>query len=196
MEERSPIRQWVLAAAGVAMLVGAVAIVRHERAPAPTTQAAPSSRTPLYIDREGATMRLHWNPASPDVRAANRGAVVIHDGKRESRLELTPAELRSGVASYWPESKEVSFRLELDGGQAGEVRASAQVDEKPSPFVVKEPPRRKAHPIKRVPVETAQAQEVKKESGFSRTLGKIPLLRRLRGKDKHHRPQMEADRRR
>jgi len=196
MEDRTPVRQWILAAAGVLMLVAAVAIVRRERAPAPTTQAAPTSRTSLYVDREGAAMRLHWNPESYDVRAANRGAIVIHDGKRQSRLELTPAELRAGAASYWPESTEVSFRLELDGGHAGDVRASAQLDEKrPSPFEVKEAPRRKGYPIRRLQAETVQAVDVKRESGFSRTLGKIPLLRRLRGRDKNqYKPPVDEHR--
>jgi hypothetical protein len=125
MDERTPVKQWVLAAAGLLMVIAAVILVLRERAPAPTAQAAPSTRTSLYVQRDGGAMRLHWNPASPDVRAAQRGAIVINDGPRESRLELTPQELRAGMASYWPESKEVAFRFELDGGQAGSVRAPA-----------------------------------------------------------------------
>jgi hypothetical protein len=154
-------------------------------------------------------MRLHWNAESPDVRAAQRGALLINDGKRESRLELTPRDLRAGVASYWPESKEVSFHLELDGGQAGFhleldggqagfVRASAPPQDRPSPFeVAKAPPRRKAYAVKRVQPVVEEAKAERRESGFSRAVGKIPLLRRLRGRDKGQDwPPMNADKRR
>jgi len=166
------------------MIAAAGWMVLRERAPVPTTEAAPSGRTALYVQREGAAMWLHWNPESPDVRAAHRGTILINDGKRESRLELTPRDLRAGVASYWPESKDVSFHLELDGGQAGYVRAAAPPQDRPSPFEVKEPTRRKAHAVKRVEPVVEQAREEKRESGFSRAVGKIPLLRRLRGRDK------------
>ncbi len=180
------------------MIAAAAWMVLHERAPVPTTQAAPSGRTALYVQREGAAMQLHWNPDSPDVRTAQRGAILISDGKRESRLELTPRDLRAGVASYWPESKEVSFHLELDGGQAGFVRAAAPAQDRPSPFeAAKEPPRRKAHAVKRVQPVVEEAKAEKRESGFSRAVGKIPLLRRLRGRDKRQDwPPMNADKRR
>jgi hypothetical protein len=185
MLEKTPVRQWVLAAAGLAMIGGAGWLVFRERAPVPTEERAPSGRTAIYVEREGAAMRLHWNPESPDVRAAERGAILISDGKRESRLELTPRDLRAGVASYWPESKDVSFHLELDGGEAGYVRAAAPLQDRPSPFeVAKEPARRKAHAVKRVQPAVEEAKVEKRESGFSRAVGKIPLLRRLRGRDK------------
>jgi len=185
MDERPPIRQWMLAVAGLLMVVASVAIVRRDRASAPAAQAAPLTRTSLYVDRDGGAMRLHWNPDSPDVRGASRGAILIHDGKRESRLDLTPRDLRAGAASYWPESKEVSFRFELNGAEAGAVRASAPPDDRPSPFETAQTPRKKSYPIKRVQAQITEPEpEVKRESGLGRAIGKIPLLRRLR-KEKH-----------
>ena len=182
MDERTRLRQWTLVAAGVAMMIAALWIVlRGEHATAPTPRSAAAPSTALRIERQGEMMRLRWNPQAPDVRASKTGAIVIHDGKRESRMDLTPAELRAGAASYWPESKEVSFHLELDGGQAGFVRAAALSQDRPSPFEVKEPPRRKPHPIKRVQPTVVATAEPKRESGFGRVIGKIPLLRRLRG---------------
>lgn len=184
MDKRARLAQWTLGAAGVAMMTAALWIVlRGDGAPAPAPQAAAPPSTPLRVERQGAMMRLQWNPASPDVRAARSGAIVIHDGKRESRMDLTSAELRAGMASYWPESKDVSFHLELDGGQAGFVRAASVSQDRPSPFEVKEPRRRKSYPIKRIQPAVVTAAEVKRESGFGKVIGKIPLLRRLRGKD-------------
>lgn len=186
MDERTSVRQWVLAGAGLLMVTAAVVLVLRERAPAPTAQeAAPSPRTSLYLQRDGAAWQLHWNPNSPDVRSAKRGAIVIRDGKRESRLELNPRDLRAGVASYWPESQEVAFDVELDGAPAGSVRAPAPVVEerRPSPFASAESPRKKGYPIRRVQAEPApEVERAKRESGWSRAIGKIPLLRRLRGR--------------
>jgi len=90
------------------------------------------------VQHDGTALRLHWNPDSEAVRQAGRGALLIADGPRQSRLDLTPADLRAGVASYWPESPRVDFKLELDGAPAGEVEAPAlavRQEPRPSPFV-------------------------------------------------------------
>jgi hypothetical protein len=190
MDERLPVRQWILAAAGLAMIAGAGVVVLRDRAPAAAAApraAVPSGRTRVYVEHEGAKLKLHWNPDSADVRAAKGGAVVIADGGRESRMEMTPRELRAGVVSYWPDSREVAFRLELDGAAAGSVRASAEVEEKrPSPFAKTEAPRRRSVPIKRVQAQTArvEVEEPKRGSKFTRAVGKIPLLRRLTRREK------------
>jgi hypothetical protein len=121
-------RDWILAAAGLLMIAAAVRITIGNRAPAPAaappvqTQTAPVA---LYVQHDGTALRLHWNPDADAVRGASKGALLIGDGPRQSRLDLGPAELRSGVASYWPESQGVVFKLELDGVVAGELQAPA-----------------------------------------------------------------------
>jgi hypothetical protein len=186
MDERTqkrPWLQWTLGAVGALLLALALTLVLRGRAPAPTpaVQAASSGPTSLHIQHDGPALKLHWNPNSPDVRRAQRGAIVIQDGKRESRLELNGGELRAGVASYWPESREVGFRLELDGAQAGSVRTTAQGEEpRPSPFAKTEAPRKRGVPIKRVQATAAPVYEAERRG--PPVIRKIPLLRRLWGK--------------
>jgi hypothetical protein len=176
------------------MAVAAVIVVRGGApapAPAPAVRAVASARTSLQIRHDGAALRLQWNPDSADVRAARRGAVVIQDGGRESRLELDGGELRAGMASYWPESREVAFRLELDGAQAGAVRTTAQGEERrPSPFASAETPRKRGVPIKRVKATPAPVYRVEEPKRGPPVIRRIPLLRRLWGnRDKRQAPQ-------
>ena len=195
MDERAPGRswlQWILGGCGVLLLGLALTLALRGRAPAPTpaVQAASSAQTSLHVQHDGPALKLHWNPNSPDVRRAQRGTVVIQDGGRESRLELDGGELRSGVASYWPESREVGFRLELDGEQAGSVRTTARgEDPRPSPFANTERPRKRGVPIKRVQATPSPVYEIEPRRGPP-VIRKIPLLRRLWAKrDKREAPQ-------
>jgi len=183
MGERTPVRQWVFAAAGLLMIVAAAVFVFRDRSrPAPAPPAAPTGQTAVSIEPLGRALKLRWDPNSPGVRAATAGALVISDGKRESRMELTGRDLRAGVASYWPESRDVAFRLELDGTPVGSARTLANVEERrPSPFASTEAPRRRAAPIKRVQAQPVsyEAEEPKRRSKFRRAVSKIPLFGRL-----------------
>jgi hypothetical protein len=161
-------------------MAGALVILTrgHDPVAPPPVQAAGS--TPLQIRHEGAALKVHWNPASADLRMARRGAIVIQDGGRESRLELSGRDLQAGVASYWPESRDVVFRLELDGAQSGAVRTTAQVQErKPSPFATTQPPRKPSVPIKRVQPAPAPMYVAEDPKRGPPVIRKIPLLRRL-----------------
>jgi hypothetical protein len=189
MREHLPLRQWLLAAIGVLLIGAAVTIAWRGRAPVRTAHAAPapsSVATAIHVQHDGPALRLHWSPDSLAVRRARSGAVVIQDGTRESRMELTPRDLRAGMAAYWPDSPEVTFRLELDGAPAGTIRAWSPVEEKrPSPFASTERPRKRGAAIRRVQaaaVPPPYAEEPKRESALSRAIGKIPLLRRLRAR--------------
>jgi hypothetical protein len=189
MGEGTPVRQWILAVAGILMIVAAGAIALRGHAspgsanPAPVVRPAPP---PLYVQHAGQTLQFHWDPDAPAVRAARRGAVIIADGAHESRLDLASRDLRSGRASYLPDSPDVTFRLELDGAPAGSVRTPAVVsDNRPSPFEVPSRPRKHAAPVSHIEAQPAVgpvyvADSSRHESGLGRALGKIPLLRRLR----------------
>ena len=172
--------QWVLGATGLLMGIAAASIAFRDRSPAPPPRPHSTAATALYVQHEGGALRLHWDPA---VRA-NTGVILIQDGSRESRLDLNANELRAGVASYWPESKEVTFRLQLDGGDAGSIRATADTPS-PKPSAFAEKPHAKpavAKPVKlprREPADDDDDPPVKR-SRLSRVAGKIPLLRRLR----------------
>jgi hypothetical protein len=207
MEFRRPTRQQALAAAGLVMIAGAAAVVLRDREPAVTAQAAVGPVAPgvqLRTQADGTALRVQWNPDAPEIRAARRGVLVISDGIRESRMELEPRDLRAATVKYWPDTSDVRFRLDLEGGAAASPKAPApkgplvaanEQERRPSPFEKAEPPRKRHVPIKRIeppqgPSQAAyEAEKSKRPSGISRAVGKIPLLRRLR---KH---KGEADRR-
>jgi hypothetical protein len=154
MDQRAPTSklQWLLAAAGIVMLAAALWIVLGRRERAASVSAMPSrpasERVSLYVQHDGPELRLHWNADSDAVRRAGSGALLITDGPRQSRLDLSPAELRAGAASYWPEAQGVEFKLELDGAVAGELQAPAlavrQAPEEPRPSPFDAAPKRKA----------------------------------------------------
>jgi len=191
--------QWVLASLGVVMLGMAVWITVGRRSPAPPPPSHRSaSAVALYVQHDGTALRLHWNPDSDAVRQAASGSLSIADGPRQSRLDLTPADLRSGVASYWPESPSVDFKLELDGAPAAELQAPAlavREEPRPSPFLAPPKPKRAVAAVaddtpkpytvheadRAAVVDKAQDDEEapRKPSKWKRVTGKIPLLRRL-----------------
>ena len=161
-------------------MAGALVILTRGRDPVKPAPVQAAGRTPLHIRQEGPALKVHWNRSAPDIRAAQHGALVIQDGKRESRLELSGRDLQAGVASYWPESRDVVFRLELDGAQSGAVRTTAQVQErKPSPFATTQPPRKRSVPIKRVQPAPAPVYVAEDPKPGPPVIRKIPLLRRL-----------------
>jgi len=164
-----------------------VIVLRGRSAPPPTPARRSVAANPLiFVQHDGRALRLHWNRDAADVRGAKTGALVILDGARESRIELQPADLRAGLASYWPESRDVTFRLELDGAPAGSMRASAgsaTEERRPPAFQAPVKARRRAAAVQRVQAVAAPVSaedEPKRPSGVGRALGKIPLLRRLR----------------
>ena len=173
--------QWVLGAVGILMGVAAAALIFGHRAPTTLPTSQGTAPTALYVQHDGGALQLHWDPAVQ----ANTGVLWIQDGARETRLDLNADELRSGVASYWPESREVTFRLQLDGGAAGTIRAPSDTPSQPPQAAAAEKPRPKpsvAKPVKVASSERVDADDEPsvKRSRLSRVAEKIPLLRRLR----------------
>jgi hypothetical protein len=174
--------QWLLAGIGLLLGLAAAWLTFHVRTPVPTapprSTAAP---TALYVQHEGRALRLHWDPRV----SANSGVIRIHDAGHDTRLELNAQELRSGVATYWPESNQVTFQLELDGGPVAAITTPAEApvaEARPSPFPQPRPKRAVTKPVKLVPRETVEPDDdpAPKRSRWGRVAGKIPLLRRLR----------------
>ncbi|HJT86301.1 MAG TPA: energy transducer TonB [Bryobacteraceae bacterium] len=169
---------WALPfAAGVACAALATGItpLLHHRPPAATASPSPAGLT-LNVQRDGKALHLSWNRNADTVRQASRATLFIDDGAHNSRLDLTPKELSVGTVSYWPETPNVSFRLEVvsrSGTVAGAIRvvgvpanipveASAPepprqiAESKPSPWVP--PPARHAARAQS-PVRQARARE-------------------------------------
>jgi hypothetical protein len=175
-------RQWALAIAGLAMIAAAaVFVLRGRSTPAPAAPRTEIASPLLYVQRDGPALRLHWKGDAPEVQSAKGGALVVTDGGHESRMELRPEELRSGVGSWWPESRDVTFRLELDGAPAGSMRASVSPPEaKPSAFQPSAQARKKGSAVKKLQPVVEPVEAPKRGSRVGRAFGKIPLLRRLK----------------
>jgi hypothetical protein len=166
MREPISTRQWIMAVTGVVLIALAGWMLLHRRAPRASVQpvrAANPSAVGLYVQHDGPALRLRWNPDTAAIRDAQGGVLSIVDGARQSRLELQPQDLRAGVASYWPESRDVTFRLTLDGDAAGEIRASADAppEARPSPFDSGQTTREKT----RVAARSAARSSADAESG-------------------------------
>lgn len=82
-------------------------------ASAPPRQAEVPGHIVLNVQRDGPSIRLLWDRNSPVIRNAAKGIVYIHDGEHESQLTLDPKELNTGLISYWPETRDVTFRMEI-----------------------------------------------------------------------------------
>ena len=76
-------------------------------------QAAQPGHVALKVQRDGSSIRLYWDRNSSVIRNAAKAILYISDGEHQSQLNLDPSELNSGLVSYWPESKDVTFRLEV-----------------------------------------------------------------------------------
>jgi len=127
-----PVHKWLVGS--LALLLGGLAgalLVRHSHSEAPAVAAvapqksapptapAPQPQSPdhinLSVQTDGTALRLMWDRNAPAVRNANRAMLEISDGNHVSKLNLGSRELGSGMVSYWPETKDVSFRLQVLG---------------------------------------------------------------------------------
>ena len=71
------------------------------------------SELALSVGKSGRALKLSWNRSAPAVQRAPSAVLWIHDGDRQSKVNLTTAELESGSVVYWPSSDDVGFRLEI-----------------------------------------------------------------------------------
>lgn len=187
----------------MALILGAAtgALLVHRSHPPPQPPIAPArwdDRIALKVEPHGDGLRVLWNVHAPAVRDASRATLLIHDGGHTSQLDLRPSDLATGVASYWPQTRDVTFRLQLSGASGDSddsVRAFAPPEPvRPSPFVAEARPRPAPPPVAPppplpVPHPAIAAAAAKPQSGsrVHRIFRKIPLLGRL------HRPHRPAD---
>ena len=124
-------RAWAIR--GVALALGGVLgalgwqwlaprAVRTAAAPlasvAPATIPVSSSgqdHVALDVKRDGRVLRLTWDQQAPALRTADHAVLHILDGTHQTDLNLTSGELTSGLLSYWAETPDVTFRLEVFG---------------------------------------------------------------------------------
>lgn len=108
---RSAETRTMYAVLGAVLILGALvtAAWMHHRDRPPQED----SSVALNIAREGNALRLNWNTSAPAMEHANRAWLSISDGAKQRRVELDPAQLKSGTYVYTPDSPDVNFRLDL-----------------------------------------------------------------------------------
>lgn len=80
---------------------------------AQVTPPLPAEHLGLDVQHDGRQLRLRWDRNARPIRDAAKAVLEIKDGDHQSQLTLNGAELRSGLLSYWPETQDVTFRLEV-----------------------------------------------------------------------------------
>jgi TonB family protein len=168
---RTAYRRWqrvtAIAAPGIAALALvalATGLLRHPKA-GPAGQVSPPATLGLRAGRYGRNLLLSWNRVTVANSEASHGILYIEDGTYKTQLELDKQQLNTGKLTYYPESTEVRFRLEVTS-QAGIAAESLQwngsvlaVGERhPSPFAKVKPdapPRRER--AKEAEADIAQA---------------------------------------
>ncbi len=108
-------RRWMMPVGSAMLGMLAAATLFHFRTQPERPQVVVAARPFLSVEREGTALRLRWERTSPTVRSASHGTLYITDGSHQSRMDLSPHALDLGSLSYWPESGDVTFRLELAG---------------------------------------------------------------------------------
>ena len=77
----------------------------------PLPPAMASDRLFLSVQHDGPRLRLLWSaPADAE------GILHITDANHQSTLHLPPLCVNAGQFYYWPDSKSVSFRLDIQTG--------------------------------------------------------------------------------
>lgn len=184
----------------VLSLVGVVWLLTPKARNVPVSTV--SGDLALDLRREGRSLRVSWKRNSEAIRHSNHATLNVIDGIHNTKLELNAMEIRAGKLVYWPETDEVTVRLQvnsLTGTTAGTMQspgvpmppqAAAEsegpVEQKPSPFDA--PRRHPVQPIQKVSVPPAAERVVQsnenaaapKSAGFfGRLLHKIPVVRRF-----------------
>jgi hypothetical protein len=175
------------------------------RRPISTKPATIPDTIGLHAAAEDGALRVHWNRHSRPIRNADHAILYVADGATQSQLDLSGRDLDRSSVRYWPESGQVTFRLEVYRGtqsssdsavvelppdrartrKVGAARAAVE-QLRPSPFERLEPEivQVQALPVPvaattPAAVEPVAAPEEAKEHGLTRVISKIPLLRRL-----------------
>jgi hypothetical protein len=169
-----PVSKWLVGS--LAVLLGGVAgalVVRHAHSELPTVAVAPPQKSVppavepqsrdhinLSVQTDGSALRLVWDQHASAIRNADRAILEITDGNHLSKLNLGSRELGSGMVSYWPETKDVSFRLQVlgNGHQTDDSIRAVGGQLAPLPAVPVEAASKPAEPAK--PVTLAKAPVV------------------------------------
>lgn len=153
---------WILAATLAVLLVTAALSVRSNSS---LGSSAPGSSAParsalefiqLGVDREGTSLRIHWDRNSPALRDATRAVLHVQDGEIQVDRILTASDLSSGSAAYEPKNAELAFRLDV---YSANPRATGLVQVMNLPAQLEIPQARPAEP--RIQPEPRRAESTR-----------------------------------
>jgi proteasome lid subunit RPN8/RPN11 len=121
-DEPAPSRRrllWVAAVAGLG--IGAAAFGTRDSW-LPLFQSAAPARLALNATDLDGQLQIRWDGASPAVRQASGGALVIADGPMPLIIPLDPAHLQSGSLTYGRKGDRVDVTLTVSLGGGRDVR--------------------------------------------------------------------------
>ncbi len=107
-------RFWLPLLASIALGIGAAVLYEIWQTP----RELRTANLKLDATQSGGEVRLYWDRQSRAVAGARQGNILVSDGGEQRRIQLTPADIRSGEFSYHPSHSDLLFRLELSGGGA------------------------------------------------------------------------------
>lgn len=152
-------RQWPASSKwAAAAVIAAVVIITPLLLKSTGTSGSPFNMLSMQAESKPGVVRLSWNPRSK-VLSNGQGAVVwIADGAEESKLELTPEQVRAGSIEYKPSGNDINFRMEVgqfteslrvhgaDPGESRTRQAEVTIPEPKAPAVVRNEPKPKRSP--------------------------------------------------
>jgi TonB family protein len=118
---------WIYCVLGSLALIAAIAFL----GPRPKAGAALG----ISVDPVGSLLRVTWNRNSPAVRSGASGALRIDDGHNHRDIPLNPGQLSNGSVMYRPDSRDVTFRLVVDGSPRAEETVRVVSGAAPLPVV-------------------------------------------------------------
>lgn len=101
-------RKWAAIAAVVAALAAAPLFIKSK-----ATSSSPFNMLSMRAETKPGLVRLRWNARSKILSDAQGAVIWIADGPEESKLELTPEQVRSGLIEYRPAGADVNFRMQV-----------------------------------------------------------------------------------
>lgn len=137
----------IVAAGALALVLAEAFWLRTPHEPLVPLSKAAGTGLQLQVERKGRSLDLLWDRNLESVQQSNHAILQINDGIHHSKLDLNSAELSAGRLVYWPETDNVTFRLEVDA-PSGKTAAAIQSPAAPVQTADhSEPPGRKPSPF-------------------------------------------------
>lgn len=113
----------------VALVVSAI---RYLGAPRQAREEVAASSIPsgllgLQVEPRTTGLLVSWNQGAPEIAAAVRGVLSIHDGRLQKSWNLDKSQLLTGSVLYTPAGDDIDFRLEVYDAQQRSTVQSMRV---------------------------------------------------------------------